>query len=136
MNKVKAFIERGNDGTYGVYVDLEDSTLNYGILGEGQTVQEAIDDFKASYLEMKELFDEEKKHFVEADFEFHYDTASFLQYYSNYFSLAGLGRVTGINQRQLSHYVNGYKTPRPDTIKKIETSLHRLSAELSHVRFI
>ena len=30
MNKVKAFIEQGNDGTYGVYVDLEDNTLNCG----------------------------------------------------------------------------------------------------------
>ncbi|GHT02204.1 hypothetical protein FACS189440_09740 [Bacteroidia bacterium] len=29
MNKVKAFIERGNDGTYGVYVDLEDNSFNY-----------------------------------------------------------------------------------------------------------
>jgi len=28
MNTVKAFIERGNDGTYGVYVDLEDNSFN------------------------------------------------------------------------------------------------------------
>jgi predicted RNase H-like HicB family nuclease len=133
--KIKAFIERGNDGTYGVYVDLEDNTLNYGIIGEGNTVQEAIDDFKASYLEMKEFYKEQNKHFVEADFEFYYDIASFLQFYTNYFTLAGLGRVTGINQRQLSHYVNGQKIPRPGTIKKIETSLHALSEELSQVRF-
>jgi predicted RNase H-like HicB family nuclease len=136
MNKIKAFIERGNDGTYSVYVDLEDNTLNYGIFGEGNTVQEAVDDFKEGYLEMKALFDEEKKHFVEADFEFYYDTASFLQFYTNYFSLAGLERVTGINQRQLSHYVNGHKTPRPATVKKIETSLQMLSRELAQVHFI
>ena len=77
MNKVKAFIERGNDGTYGVYVDLEDNTLNYGILGEGNTANEAIEDFKISYLEMKELYKKERMNFVEAEFEFHYDTASF-----------------------------------------------------------
>jgi hypothetical protein len=77
MNRVKAFIERGNNGTYGVYVDLDDNTLNYGIHGDGNTVANAIEDFKAGYHEMKELYQEEKKHFVEAEFEFHYDIASF-----------------------------------------------------------
>ena len=41
MNKVKAFIERANDGSYSVYIDLDDKTLNYGIHGEGETVEEA-----------------------------------------------------------------------------------------------
>ena len=50
MNKVKAFIERGNDGTYGVYVDLEDDSLNYGIHGEGDTVKEAVEDFMMALL--------------------------------------------------------------------------------------
>ena len=53
MNKVKAFIERGTDGTYGVYVDLNDETLNYGIHGDGATKQEAIDSFMTAYEDMK-----------------------------------------------------------------------------------
>jgi len=40
MKKVKAFIERGSDGIYGIYVDLADKTLNYGIHGNGATVTE------------------------------------------------------------------------------------------------
>jgi len=60
--KIKAFIERGNDGSYGVYVDLEDNTLNYGIIGDGKTINEAIDDFNNSYKEMKELCISENKH--------------------------------------------------------------------------
>ena len=76
MNKVKAFIESGNDGTYGVYVDLEDNTLNFGIFGEGNSVNEAISDFKECYLEMKEVYKEENMYFVEAEFEFHYNTES------------------------------------------------------------
>jgi len=75
MNKVKAFIERGNDGTYGVYVDLDDYTLNYGIHGEGNTVNEAIEDFNIGYSEMKEIYGKEGMNFVEAEFEFHYDIA-------------------------------------------------------------
>ena len=76
-NKIKAFVERGNDGTYGVYVDLKDNSLNYGIIGDGNTVREAIEDFKAGYFEMKDIYEKEGKSFVEAEFEFHYDTASF-----------------------------------------------------------
>ena len=70
MNKVKAFIERVADGTYSVYIDLEDDTLNYGIIGEGDTVEEAIEDFKLSYTDMKALYEEEGKEFQETTFEF------------------------------------------------------------------
>ena len=136
MNKVKAFIERGNDGTYGVYVDLEDNTLNYGIIGDGNTVNEAIEDFKNSYLEMKEFYKEEGKYFVEANFEFHYDTASFLNFYTNYFSLAGLSRLTGIHQGQLSHYVNGTRNPSVQTVKKIDKSIHLFANKLKQVQFV
>ena len=77
MNKVKAFIERVADGTYSVYIDLEDDTLNYGIIGEGDTVEEAIEDFKLSYTDMKALYKEEGKEFQETTFEFLYDLPSF-----------------------------------------------------------
>jgi predicted RNase H-like HicB family nuclease len=136
MNRVKAFIERGTDGTYGVYVDLEDNTLNYGIIGDGATVDEAVEDFKAGYLEMKALFEEEGKPFVESEFEFHYDTASFLQYYTAYFSLAGLSRLTGIHQGQLSHYVNGTRNPSKHTIRKIDDDIHAFAKNLSQVQFV
>ena len=136
MNKVKAFIERGNDGTYGVYVDLNDNTLNYGIHGDGDTVDEAIEDFKAGYIEMKELYEKEGMQFVEAEFDFHYDTASFLNYYTHYFSLAGLSRLTGIHQGQLSHYVNGTRNPSKQTIQKIDNSIHSFAENLCRVQFV
>ena len=135
MTKVKALIERGNDGTYGVYVDLEDNTLNYGLIGDGNTVNEAIEDFEASYIEMKEIYEEEGKPFVEAEFEFHYDTASFLNYISKKITLAGLQRITGVNQGQLSNYLNGYRRPSKRTIQKIESSLQSFGREMSQIQF-
>ena len=134
--KIKAFIERGKDGTCGVYVDLEEEKLSYGIIGDGDTVKEAIDDFNNSYLEMEEHYKEVNKPFQEAEFEFKYDTASFLAYYSNVLSLSGLSRLTGINQGLLSHYVNGRKKPTKRTIEKIENSIHDFGKELSQVQFI
>lgn len=136
MNKVKAFIERGNDGTYGVYVDLEDNTLNYGIHGDGKTVDEAIEDFNTSYDEMKSYLTEQGKKFVEAKFEFVYDTASFLAYYGSILSLAGMERLTGVNQGQLSHYLNGRRKPSKRTVQKIEKKLQAFGKELNQVQFI
>ena len=136
MNTVKAFIEIGKDGGYSVYVDLEDDTLNYGIHGNGDTVKEAIEDFKVAYVDVKSLYEELGKSFIEAEFEFHYDTASFLQYYSNKFTLVGLQNITGVNQYQLSHYVTGHRKPSLKTVKKIESSLHSFAKELSQVHFV
>jgi predicted RNase H-like HicB family nuclease len=136
MNTVKAFIERGNDGTYGVYVDLEDTTLNYGIHGDGKTVAEAIEDFNSGYEEMKVSYAERNKNFVEAKFIFLYDVASFLAYYGSILSLAGMERLTGVNQGQLSHYVTGRRKPSKRTIEKIEKKLHAFGQELNQVQFI
>jgi hypothetical protein len=136
METVKAFIERGNNGTYGVYVDLENNSLNYGIHGDGDSANEAVDDFISSYEEMKEFYNQLGKEFVEAKFNYVYDTASFLAYYSKVLSLAGLQRITGINQGQLSHYVTGRRKPSPKTVEKIEKSLHAFANEISQVHFI
>jgi hypothetical protein len=136
MNKVKAFIERGRDGTYGVYVDLEDNKLNYGVIGDGASVQEAIEDFKAGYIEMKELHEKEGLPFVEAEFEFHYDTASFMDYYTTFFSIAGLSRMTGIHQGQLSHYVNGHRNPSRRTIQRIDNAIHQFAQNLNRIQFV
>jgi hypothetical protein len=135
MNIVKAFIEIGKDRTYSVYVDLEDKSLNYGIHGTGNTAKEAINDFLNAYDEMKKFYKQKEKKFVEAVFKFHYDTASFLDYYTSYFSLAGLSRLTGINQGQLSHYVRGYRKPSKKTVNKIEYKLNQFGKELNNIQF-
>jgi hypothetical protein len=133
--KVNAFIEQGKDGTYGVYIDLDENRLNYGVIGEGKTVEEAKSDFLGCYEDVRNHFYTEGELFQECDFDFKYDIASFLSYYSNILTLPGLGKITGINQRQLEFYVEGRTRPRPETVKKIEHSLHALSTELGHVRF-
>jgi len=134
--KVIALIERGTDGTYGVYYDTEKYGLDYLCIGDGRTVEEAIEDFYICYKEMKDLFKSENKSFKEAEFEFHYDTSSFLNFYTTYFSLVGLSKLTGIHQGQLSHYVNGTRNPSKHTIQKIDNSIHTFAKNLSQVQFV
>lgn len=136
MRTINAFIERGDDGTYGIYIDLNENQLSYGVIGDGETVKEAIDDFKNSYAEMKELYQEKNKSFEEVEFVFVYDIPSFLQYFSKYLSLAGIERLTGVNQTQLSHYISGFRKPSKKTAEKIETALHEFGKELSQVEFV
>lgn len=125
-------IEQSSIG-YSVYID--DDSLNYGLLGEGKTVKEALEDFNLSYKEMKEYYEEIGKPFEEVEFDFYFDIASFLQKYAFAFTLAGLERITGVNQKQLGHYINGVSKPSKRTILKIETGLKNFSNELSAVRF-
>lgn len=133
--KTTAIIERGNDGTYGIY--LENNKLPFGIIGDGKTSQEAIEDFYNSRDEMETYYKEINKDFPEnLEFEFKYDMASFLNYYSKYLSLAGLSRLTGVNQGQLSHYVTGYRKPSKETVRKIESSLKNFAEEIKDLSFI
>ncbi|PXV60167.1 helix-turn-helix protein [Dysgonomonas alginatilytica] len=133
MKTIEAIIERGSDGTFGIY--LGDNDLSYSIIGDGETVDAALTDFKNSYSEMRDHYKEIGKEFEEVVFEFKYDMSSFLEYYSKVFSLAGLSRLTGVNQGQLSHYLTGHRKPSPKTVLKIETSLHEFAKEISQVEF-
>jgi len=132
--KVTVIIERGADGTFGAYI--ANDNLPFGAIGDGNTVAETIEDFKNSIKEMQEYYAEEGKEFPELEFEYKYDTASFLQQYAYAFTLAGLERITGVNQKQLSHYINGIRKPSKTTIEKIESRLHAFGTEISAVRFV
>jgi len=135
MNVIKAFIERSDDGNFSVYIDLKDKTLNYGIHGTGKTAKDAANDFMSAYETMKAFHCKKGIEFIEASFDFQYDVPSFLSYYSSILSLAGLHRLKGVNQAQLSQYVNGYRKPSPKTTKKIESSLKDFAKEISQVEF-
>ena len=135
--KVDVFIEKGLDGTYDIHFGEQTKGLTFGLLGQGDNVQEAMDDFHNSRDEIKTYYEEIGKTFPEdLEFVFKYDTASFLSYYSNVLSLAGLGRLTGIAQGQLSHYVTGRRKPSQKTVQKIEKSLHKFADEISHVQLV
>lgn len=133
MRKVTAIIETGPDHRFSIYSDSDD--YPYGILGEGGTIAEAKEDFLAGYEEMKEYIHDSGEEFVDAEFVFRYDIPSFLQEFAFAFTLAGLERITGINQKQLGHYVSGYRKPSAKTIRKMEEGIHNFSEQLSMIHF-
>ena len=64
MIKVKVFIEKAENG-YSAY--MEDAVVDYSCMGEGTTVEEAVNDFKSAYNEMKDFYREQKKFFEEVE---------------------------------------------------------------------
>ena len=134
MRKVTAIIETGSDHTYSIFSHGPDD-LPYGVIGTGDTIAEAKEDFMIAYQEVKECFLDSGEEFEEVEFVFRYDIPSFLEEFAYAFSLAGLERITGINQKQLGHYISGYRKPSAKTIKQMEDGIHNLSEQLSMVHF-
>ncbi len=85
---------------------------------------------------MKAMYRAEGKECPVLEFVFKYDMPSFLQYYAYAFTLAGLERITGVNQKQLSHYIGGRRSPSEKTIKKIEERIHIFGKEIASVSFV
>lgn len=135
MKQVKAFIAREKDGTYSIFVD-DKAPINYGLVGEGNTVEEAIAEWNRVYKEMKQSYADDNMPFVEAQFSFVYDVASFLSYYGGLLSFKGLAKLTGISAAQLSQYATGYRNPSPKTTAKIQEGLHSLAKDLSQVALV
>ena len=134
MRKVTAIIETSSDHTYSIYSHGADD-LPYGVIGSGDTIALAKEDFMIAYQEVKESASETGEEFEEVEFAFRYDIPSFLEEFAYAFTLAGLERITGINQKQLGHYISGYRKPSPKTVRKMEEGIHRFSEQLSMIHF-
>lgn len=135
MVQVKAFIAREKDGTYSIFVD-DKAPINYGLVGEGKTVEEAIAEWNNMYQAMKRSYADDNMPFVEAQFSYVYDVASFLAYYGSLLSFKGLAKLTGVSAAQLSQYATGYRNPSPKTTAKIQDGLRSLAKELSQVALV
>ncbi|MBQ9661311.1 MAG: type II toxin-antitoxin system HicB family antitoxin [Bacteroidales bacterium] len=133
MNTIEATIERASDGTYTVYCQKEIFS------GAGETIEAAKADMKRQMDFYKQTAIEEGfryPSFLDEEFDIHYsvDAASLMKYYvtSGIFSLAGLEKVTGINQKQLWSYLNGTK-PRKAQQERIERGFRALNNDLNAI---
>jgi predicted RNase H-like HicB family nuclease len=133
--KVNIIIEKGKNG-YDAYME-DTQNFDFGLLGQGNTVEAAINDFMACMEDMKDLYLDTGKTFPgDMEFAYKYDVPSFLSYYSGIFTKPALEKITGINQKQFFHYASGKSNPSERTIEKIDKSFHDFSEELSRVHFI
>ena len=65
--------------------------------------------------------------------DFFLNVRALLHYFEGILTRAALSRVTGINERQLGHYITGHRKPRPEQRKKIVEGIHRIGKEINSV---
>lgn len=58
------------------------------------------------------------------------DTAALLKSCEGLTTLSDIANASGINERQLGHYANGHRKPRPEQRKRIVDGLHKIANEL------
>ena len=64
------------------------------------------------------------------ELEYKFDVQSLLLFYQGIFSYSALENITGINQKQLSHYAAGRSKPRKQQSEKIAKGLKTLAEEM------
>lgn len=127
MEKIVMVISASKD-SFGAY-----SENCEGIFAAGDTLEEAkADTYEAIRLIKKNLPEERWPEQIKGQFEIEwkFDVPSFLEYYSSFISLAGMEKLTGINQKQLSNYLNHRAVPRRKQADRIVTGIHKFAHEL------
>lgn len=107
-----------------------------GIYASGNSVEECKKDVLTAIKLIKETLPEEQwPEIIKGDFKivWHYDIQSLLMYYGSMMSIAGIERITGINQKQLWSYMHGHSKPRPKQKERIEKNLHDFANELANI---
>lgn len=126
--KVTAKIERDKDGVF--CIGSMESFHNCMFVGDGDTIESAKADFMDA---MKDLLPDVGIDPADVEVDFKYDVQSFLMEYKGILSLSGLQAITGINQRQLHHYLSGVRKPSASTISKIQKGIREYAERLSSV---
>lgn len=132
---MKVSIEKQSDGSYIAYNTTGDKVQ---LIGTGDTVKGAKEDFFNSIEEVKESYidlGDEMPACLAEDIEFRFDISSLFEYYSM-FNVSALGRYLGINDSLMRQYRKG-DTPISDKqLEKIEAGIHRLGIKLTTLRLV
>jgi len=128
-----ALIERGKDGTFGIFTP----DINSTIIGDGNTVEEAKADFENSVKEIIQFYQEDGKELPDElkdiQFVYKYDIASMFDYY-NWINVSKFARKAGINPSLMRQYRMGKTYISENQINKIESTLHSLGNELAAIK--
>ncbi|GHS88422.1 hypothetical protein FACS1894201_09880 [Bacteroidia bacterium] len=106
-----------------------------GVSGSFSDLQKEVKESIEFYVECAKMDCESYPEALDGDYELDYafTIESLLSFYDGIISRAALSRLTGINEKQLGHYVCGRSRPRREQAQKIIGALHRLGKELTAI---
>lgn len=129
MEKIKVFIDW--DENFGAV-----SESVPGCVATGKTFEEVKENYISAlefHLEGLDKKDIPKELRGDYELEFEFTAQALLHRFDKILTRAALSRVTGINERQLGHYVSGYRNPKPQQKQKIIEGFHKLGKEFLSV---
>jgi predicted RNase H-like HicB family nuclease len=130
--KTTALIEKGKDGTFGIFTP----NINSTIIGSGDTVLEAKADFENSVKEIIQFYKEDgielPEELCNIEFEYKWDIASVFDYF-NWINASKLAKTLDITPSLMRYYKKKNSYISEMQARKIETGLHRLADELKAV---
>lgn len=131
MEKIKVKITWLDN--YGAYSEVVPGCVatNDSFEGVKESYKEALEFHLEGMLEDGEDIPEVLQN--EFELEYETDTQALLKLLDGKVTRAALARVTGINERQLGHYITGRVTPRPNNREKVLEGIHKLGEELLSV---
>lgn len=133
--KLQVTIEKQNDGTYMAYnTDESDFTL----IGSGDTVSEAKEDFYNSIKEISESIIERGEKIpavLKNAPSFKFDLASLFEYYSM-LNVSAFARFVGINGALMRQYKQGNTYISEKQLQKIQDGIHRLGSEFANLKLV
>lgn len=133
MEKVVIKAARTDDG-YSCVCDLLPGWIvayDGDLDGFKEYVQESVDFWLEGRRKDGDSYPEVFDHEYQLVYDF--DVSTLLNYYRGIFSFAALQEITGINQKQLSHYASGISRPRQQQVQKIKSGLRRLAQDIEMV---
>lgn len=134
MKKIKVMIEwAGNNFSAGT------GKINGVVAVTGKTIAAVKNNFKEAFdFHVKNsLADGDKlpKYVVDGSFDFDFElgASAMLHLTDGLISRAAISKVTGINEKQLSHYLTGHKVARETQNKKIASGIISLSKKMNEL---
>ena len=105
MAKIKAIIEKGEDGLFSVYTESVS-----GAYGSGLTEQEAKDDFESVLEEQAEFYKEKEGEypgwFFDCSIEYEYNLTGFFMAFP-FINVSEFAKAVGVNPSLMRQYKNG-----------------------------
>lgn len=132
MKTIEAIVERSKDGGYSVYCVSE---MFSGMGDTPEFAKQNMVDSIMFFAETSKANGYKYPEWIDGDYvvDYKFDIESLLTYYTGIITPAALGRITGINPKQLWSYAHGKSKPRKPQLEKIQNGLRQLASELSNV---
>ena len=107
---------------------------DFGLLGYGDTPQEAKDDMLKAYEEIKGILIAEGKSPAELEFVYHYDMKSFFEYF-DFLNVSKVAERAGINPSLMRKYTSGVANAGEGQYLKLQKAIHSIANELAAANF-